>query len=195
MEKISAADKMRMQALGEQNLGLKPSSKYIPRNSGSSPHYPPSCHQAEHYSQSLVVNMRPRRMFMFSRDLHLKSFRGVPAQIINDAMRQKRLENCTARTAASTEPLSDEARLHGRKRTYLIKNSSEPTVNKQNNRFWSAGEKADVRTDRLLIERESLRSTWWCRLECVGVLKADSSLCTRKPRSTPTTMWVVYYPR
>jgi len=83
------------------------------------------------------------------KDLRLKSFRRVPAQIINDATRQKRLLRATALLRRLTPRDTKTVFFTDEKAFYL-----NTPVCQQNNRVWSEGKKADVRPDRLLDQRE-----------------------------------------
>lgn len=82
-------------------------------------------------------------------DLNLTSFRRVPAQIISDAVRQKRLERSSA--------LLRRLKVRDTKRVFFTDEKNfylNPPISNQNNRVWSSGKKADVRPDRLIVERE-----------------------------------------
>jgi len=82
-------------------------------------------------------------------DLHLSSFRRVPAQIITDAVRRKRLERATA--------LLRRLKVRDTKRVFFTDEKNfylNPPVNNQNNHVWSSGKKADVNSSRLLVTRE-----------------------------------------
>ena len=82
-------------------------------------------------------------------DLNLTSFRRVPAQIISDAVCQKRLERSSA--------LLRRLKVRDTKRVFFTDEKNfylNPPISNQNNRVWSSGKKADVRPDRLIVERE-----------------------------------------
>ena len=96
------------------------------------------------------LNISERSVRRIAReDLHLTSFRRVPAQIITDAMRQKRLERATA--------LLRRFKVRDTKRVFFTDEKNfylNPPVSNQNNRVWSRGKKVDVRPSRLLVQRE-----------------------------------------
>ena len=82
-------------------------------------------------------------------DLNLTSFRRVPAQIISNAVCQKRLERSSA--------LLRRLKVRDTKRVFFTDEKNfylNPPISNQNNRVWSSGKKADVRPDRLIVERE-----------------------------------------
>lgn len=105
------------------------------------------------------------------RSLHLKSFRRVPAQVINDATRKKRLERARALLTHITPRKTKHMFFTDEKNFYL-----NPPISNQNNRVWDSGRKADVEPRRLLVEREkfaphvmlSAGVCWW---------KGTSALC------------------
>jgi hypothetical protein len=82
-------------------------------------------------------------------DLNLTSFRRVPAQIITEAVRQKRLERSRA--------LLRRLKVRDTKRVFFTDEKNfylNPQICNQNNRVWSSGKKADIAPDRLLVQRE-----------------------------------------
>lgn len=82
-------------------------------------------------------------------DLQLTAFRRVPAQVINDATKQKRLERVTALIHRLSERDSKRIFFTDEKCFYL-----NPPVSNQNDRVWATGKKADVNPSRLLTQRE-----------------------------------------
>lgn len=88
-------------------------------------------------------------MRIAKEDLHLSAFRRVPAQVITDAVRQKRLERATA--------LLRRLKVRDVKRVFFTDEKNfylNPPVCSQNDRVWSSGKKSDVKPSRLLVERE-----------------------------------------
>jgi len=83
------------------------------------------------------------------RSLRLKSFRRVPAQVINDMTRQKRLEHARALLRRVNVRKTKDVFFTDEKNFYL-----NPPICNQNNHVWSAGRKTDVEPHRLLVERE-----------------------------------------
>ena len=82
-------------------------------------------------------------------DLHLTAFRRVPAQVISDATKQKRLERAKALLRRLKVRDTKQVFFTDEKNFYL-----NPPVSNQNNRVWASGKKADVKPSRLLVERE-----------------------------------------
>ena len=83
------------------------------------------------------------------QDLHLTAFRRMPAQIINDATKQKRLERAAA--------LLRRFKVRDTKRIFFTDEKNfylNPPVSYQNSRVWARGKKADVKPTRLLVQRE-----------------------------------------
>lgn len=81
-------------------------------------------------------------------DLQMRAFRRVPAQVITTAVRKKRLERVSA--------LLSRIKVRDTKRIFFTDEKNfyvNPPVSNQNNRVWSSGKKANVRSDRLLVER------------------------------------------
>ena len=73
----------------------------------------------------------------------------MPAQIITDAVRRKRLERATA--------LLRRLKVRDTKRVFFTDEKNfylNPPVNNQNNHVWSRGKKANVNSSRLLVKRE-----------------------------------------
>jgi len=70
-------------------------------------------------------------------------------QIITNAVHQKRLERSSA--------LLRRLKVRDTKRVFFTDEKNfylNPPISNQNNRVWSSGKKADVRPDRLIVERE-----------------------------------------
>jgi len=83
------------------------------------------------------------------RELGLNAFRRVPAQILTDATRQKRLERA--------QSLLRRLKVRDCKRIFFTDEKNfylNPPVTQQNNRVWAAGRKSDVDVSRLIVERE-----------------------------------------
>jgi AraC-like DNA-binding protein len=81
-------------------------------------------------------------------DLGLTAFRRVPAQVISDNVKQKRIER--------SRKLLRRLSIKATKRVFFTDEKNfyvNPPINSQNNRVWSAGKKADVDEARLLMER------------------------------------------
>jgi len=77
-----------------------------------------------------------------------KSFKRVPAQVISEATRLKRL--------ARSRQLSRRITVEKAKRVFFTDEKLfyiDPPVSKQNSRVWAAGRKRDVNPQRLLVER------------------------------------------
>jgi hypothetical protein len=92
-------------------------------------------------SQGSVMNIA-------KTDLGLSSFKRVPAQVISEATRLKRL--------ARSRQLSRRITVEKAKRVFFTDEKLfyiDPPVNKQNSRVWAAGRKRDVNPQRLLVER------------------------------------------
>jgi transposase len=81
-------------------------------------------------------------------DLGLRAFRRVPAQVISDAVKEKRLERSKRLLRRLTLKQTKLVFFTDEKVFY-----TNPPVNNQNNRVWSVGRKADVEPSRLLVER------------------------------------------
>lgn len=82
------------------------------------------------------------------KDLGLKSFKRVSAQVITDATKKKRLERCTAMLRRLTATKCRRVFFTDEKTFYL-----DPPICSQNNRVWSAGRKKDIAPERLLQQR------------------------------------------
>src|SRR6218665_993747 len=70
-------------------------------------------------------------------------------KIISNAVRQKRLERPSA--------LLRRLKVRDTKRVFFADEKNfylNPPISNQNNSVWSSGKKADVRPDRLIVERE-----------------------------------------
>lgn len=81
-------------------------------------------------------------------DLRLTAFRRVPAQIISNATKQKRLKRAKA--------LLRRLKARDLKRVFFTDEKNfylNPPISNQNNRVWASGKKADVKPSRLLVER------------------------------------------
>jgi hypothetical protein len=81
-------------------------------------------------------------------DIGLSSFKRTPAQVINEATREKRLTRSKSLLRRLTVQKSKRVFFTDEKIFYI-----SPPVNSQNNRLWSAGRKRDVDPKRLLVER------------------------------------------
>ena len=82
------------------------------------------------------------------RDLGLSSFKRVPAQVISEATKLKRL--------ARSKLLSRRITVEKAKRVFFTDEKMfyiDPPVNMQNSRVWAAGKKRDVNPQRLLVQR------------------------------------------
>lgn len=82
------------------------------------------------------------------KDLKLTSFRRVPAQVLSDATKTKRLERARR--------LLTRFNLKATKRVFFTDEKVfyiNPPKNNQNNRVWSRGKKSQVAGSRLLVER------------------------------------------
>jgi AraC-like DNA-binding protein len=86
---------------------------------------------------------------MAKQDLNLTSFRRVPAQIITNAVRQKRLERSSALLRRLKVRDTKHVFFTDEKNFYL-----NPPICNQTNRVWSSGKKAEIGPDRLLVERQ-----------------------------------------
>jgi len=75
------------------------------------------------------------------------AFRRVPAQVINAATKQKRLERSKRLLRRLSVTACKKVFFTDEKVFYI-----NPPVNTQNDRVWSAGKKRDVSPSRLLIE-------------------------------------------
>lgn len=81
-------------------------------------------------------------------DLNLNAYRRVPAQVLSESVKQKRLQRSKQlirrlpATAAKKVFFTDE------KNFYL-----NPPINHQNDRVWSSGKKRNVAENRLVVER------------------------------------------
>jgi transposase len=82
------------------------------------------------------------------KDLGLHAFRRVPAQVISDAVKEKRLTRCKRLLRRITPKVVKKVFFTDEKIFY-----TNPPINNQNNRVWSTGRKADVDQNRLLVER------------------------------------------
>jgi transposase len=82
------------------------------------------------------------------RDLRLTAFRRVPAQIISDSVKQKRLKRCQKLIRRLPTVVAKKVFFTDEKNFYL-----NPPVNRQNDRIWSAGKKQAVDKGRLVVER------------------------------------------
>lgn len=83
------------------------------------------------------------------KDLNMKAFRRVPAQVISDATRQKRFQRARDLLRRITQKKSKHVFFTDEKNFYL-----NPPISHQNNRVWGAGRKSDIEPSRLLVERE-----------------------------------------
>ena len=97
--------------------------------------------------QNLTSVSRLSVCHIAKRKLHLKSFRRMPALVINDATRQKRLERARALLNRITVRKMKKVFFTDEKNFYL-----NPPINNQNNRVWSGRRKPDVEPRRLLVE-------------------------------------------
>ena len=87
------------------------------------------------------------------RDLHLSAFRRVPAQVISEAVKQKRHQRC--QKLIRHLPLA-------KAKTVFFTDEKESAGERSEDRVWSAGKKRNVHECRLVAEREqSLPSTSW----------------------------------
>src|SRR6218665_361044 len=79
-------------------------------------------------------------------------------QIITNVARQKRLERSSALLRRLKVRDMKPVLFRGQKNFSL-----NPPISNQNNCVWSSGKKADVRPDRLIVEREkfALRMLWY----------------------------------
>ena len=81
-------------------------------------------------------------------DLSLSSFRRMPAQVINEATRLKRLTRCKQLIRRLTVNKTKKVFFTDEKLFYV-----SPPVNCQNDRVWSAGRKRSISPKRLLVQR------------------------------------------
>ena len=81
-------------------------------------------------------------------DLHLSAFKRVPAQVINENTRLKRLSRSKQLLRRLTVALTKRTFFTDEKVFYI-----HPPVNSQNDPVWSAGKKRDVDPSRLLVKR------------------------------------------
>jgi inhibitor of nuclear factor kappa-B kinase subunit alpha len=81
-------------------------------------------------------------------DLNLSSFRRMPAQVINDATKLKRLTRSRQLMRRLTVKKTKKVFFTDEKLFYV-----SPPVNRQNDRVWSAGRKRDISPQRLLVQR------------------------------------------
>lgn len=81
-------------------------------------------------------------------DLKMSAFRRVPAQIISDATKAKRLQRCRQLLRRLTVGATKKVFFTDEKIFY-----TNPPTNNQNNRVWSKGKKSQIKTSRLLVER------------------------------------------
>ena len=81
-------------------------------------------------------------------DLHLSAFRRVPAQVISESVKKKRLDR--SKKLLRRLPVAEAKKVFftDEKNFYL-----NPPVNHQNDRVWSSGQKKDVDESRLVAER------------------------------------------
>ena len=82
-------------------------------------------------------------------DLSLTTFRRVPAQVINDATKQKRLERSKKLLRWLNSQMTKRVFFTDEKIFY-----TNPPINNQNNHVWAKEKKADIEPS-LLVERAS----------------------------------------
>lgn len=93
-----------------------------------------------------ISDMSVRRIA--KKDLKLSSFRRVPAQVITDDTKTKRLERSKYLLRRFTQAATKRVFFTDEKLFY-----ANPPLNKQNNRVWSRGKKSQVAPSRLLAQR------------------------------------------
>jgi hypothetical protein len=81
-------------------------------------------------------------------DLGLTAFRRVPAQVINDATKRKRLERSKKLLRRRNSRATKKVYFTHEKIFYI-----NPPINNQNNRIWAKTKKADIHPSRVLVER------------------------------------------
>lgn len=97
-------------------------------------------------SELMISEKSVRRIAKF--DLGLTSFRRVPAQVINDITKQKRLER-SKKLLRRLNPRVTKRVFFTDENFFYI----SPPINNQNNRVWGKKKKTDIEPRRLLVER------------------------------------------
>ena len=102
-------------------------------------------------AELIISEKSVRRIAKF--DLGLTAFRRVPAQVINDSTKHKRLER--------SKKLLRRLNLRATKKVFFTDEKMfyiNPPINSQNNRIWAKKKKADIDPSRLLVERAKFSS-------------------------------------
>ena len=109
---------------------------------------PGTSKSTRHIAKELTISRSSVRRIA-KVDLHLSAYRRIPAQMLSDATKRKRLDR--------SKKLLRRFKVRNLKRIFFTDEKNfflNPPVNRQNNRVWATGRKADIDTRRLLIERE-----------------------------------------
>src|SRR5437899_3069727 len=104
----------------------------------------------------------------------------MPAQVINEATRLKRLTRCKQLIRRLTVNKTKKVFFTDEKLFYV-----SPPVNCQNDRVWSAGRKRSVSPKRLLVQRARFSAR--CRLGCLTEEREVFTSSQRRLKLMPTT--------
>ena len=114
-------------------------------------------------------------------DLSLSSFKRVPAQVISEATKLKRMTRCKLLSRRITVEKAIQVFFKDEKLFY-----TDPPVNKQN-RVWAVGRKREVNPQRLLVQRAKFSPSV---MVSAGVCYGGKRT---KQKSTQSITWPICY--